>query len=145
MMVGPWDIPSEEYMEAASRLERGMDIKPDRIGHIDTEHKKAQFYGRTGGVYAVSLDGCDCADFQRRRLPCKHMIRLAVELGIDLGFPRFDPYAAAEFNVEEVIDQLSERWRAGQLTTEALTKCSAALRASASKSKRKRGRPRKNT
>lgn len=33
-------------------------------------------------VYDVSLLKCDCVDFQRRQLPCKHMYRLAMELGL---------------------------------------------------------------
>lgn len=32
--------------------------------------------------YDTSLSQCTCYDFQSRRLPCKHMYRLAVELGI---------------------------------------------------------------
>lgn len=32
--------------------------------------------------YDTSLSCCDCHDFQGRRLPCKHMYRLAAELGV---------------------------------------------------------------
>lgn len=32
--------------------------------------------------YDVSLEGCSCMDFSRRRSPCKHMYRLAHELGV---------------------------------------------------------------
>lgn len=35
--------------------------------------------------YQVSLVHCECRDFTVRRLPCKHMYRLAIELGV------FDP------------------------------------------------------
>ena len=39
---------------------------------------------RTGKIktYDVSLDGCTCVDFSRRHKPCKHMYRLATELGV---------------------------------------------------------------
>jgi len=33
-------------------------------------------------VYYTSLSNCDCEDFKRRNLPCKHMYKLACELGI---------------------------------------------------------------
>lgn len=33
-------------------------------------------------VYSVSLTECTCPDFQHRKLPCKHMYKLALELGI---------------------------------------------------------------
>jgi hypothetical protein len=32
--------------------------------------------------YDTTLTNCDCLDFQTRGLPCKHIYRLAVELGI---------------------------------------------------------------
>lgn len=32
--------------------------------------------------YSTTLSECNCYDFQNRHLPCKHMYRLAVELGI---------------------------------------------------------------
>lgn len=34
------------------------------------------------GVYHTTLEDCDCVDFHVRRQPCKHMYRLAVELGV---------------------------------------------------------------
>lgn len=32
--------------------------------------------------YFVSLENCSCVDFSRRKKPCKHMYRLAMDLGI---------------------------------------------------------------
>lgn len=46
---------------------------------------------RTGKIktYKVSLDGCTCMDFLRRHKPCKHMYRLAAELGVfPFGAPK---------------------------------------------------------
>lgn len=39
---------------------------------------------QTGKInkYDVSLTGCSCRDFQLRKKPCKHMYRLAHELGV---------------------------------------------------------------
>ena len=45
----------------------------------------AQFSGRHG-KYIATLENCQCGDFISRRLPCKHMYRLAYELErFDLG------------------------------------------------------------
>lgn len=33
------------------------------------------------GTYRVTLESCECSDFKRRQLPCKHIYRLAIELG----------------------------------------------------------------
>lgn len=42
--------------------------------------------------YETSLSSCTCFDFQERRKPCKHIYRLAVELGIIdiIKRPNFD-------------------------------------------------------
>lgn len=32
--------------------------------------------------YDTTLSNCDCMDFQERKLPCKHIYRLALELGV---------------------------------------------------------------
>lgn len=34
------------------------------------------------GTYETTLESCTCADFVRRKLPCKHVYRLAIELGV---------------------------------------------------------------
>ena len=48
---------------------------------IDLDLKRGQFKG-SSGYYKTTLDGCSCIDFSRRRHPCKHMYRLAAELGV---------------------------------------------------------------
>lgn len=34
-----------------------------------------------GNIYHATLKNCDCEDFKSRHLPCKHMYRLAMEMG----------------------------------------------------------------
>ena len=84
MTVGPWEIPDKELLETALRLERARSIRPENIGTIDANTKTAEIYGSDGMAYAVSLSDCECVDYERRCLPCKHMIRLALELGLSL-------------------------------------------------------------
>lgn len=43
-----------------------------------------------GNEYTVTLDSCTCPDFAYRKKPCKHMIRLAYELGVLFGCVNFD-------------------------------------------------------
>ena len=63
----------EEY-EQLQRQQRATELQLDSIDRD----------ARTGKIktYDVSLDGCTCVDFSRRHKPCKHMYRLAIELGI---------------------------------------------------------------
>lgn len=49
---------------------------------IDINAGAAEFIGSKGRNYYTSLDACQCRDFFVRQKPCKHMYRLAVELGL---------------------------------------------------------------
>ena len=61
----------------------------------------AEFKG-SGGVYQTSLNSCSCEDFRRRNLPCKHMYRLALELGLIPG--PFSSYLHGGYDWKQVID-----------------------------------------
>ncbi len=47
---------------------------------VSSETQSGEFSG-SSGVYHTTLEECSCVDFRRRKLPCKHMYRLAMELG----------------------------------------------------------------
>lgn len=49
---------------------------------IDREHETEVFYGSGKLPYQTSLATCTCNDFVKRKKPCKHVYRLAMELGI---------------------------------------------------------------
>ncbi len=51
---------------------------------ISKEEESGVFSG-SHGTYSTTLESCTCVDFSRRRLPCKHMYRLAMELGVYEG------------------------------------------------------------
>lgn len=66
--------------EQKERLLRGRSANYSPIS-IDKKKCAARIHGRHE-IYNVSLLQCDCMDFQKRKLPCKHMYRLAMELGL---------------------------------------------------------------
>lgn len=47
---------------------------------IDKNNLCGEFAGSS--KYKTTLENCTCIDFNRRKLPCKHMYRLAIELGV---------------------------------------------------------------
>jgi hypothetical protein len=49
---------------------------------INKKEKAGIFEGSCGSIYNASLESCTCTDFEQRKLPCKHIYRLAYELGI---------------------------------------------------------------
>lgn len=50
--------------------------------HVDKEQQTATFAGSGVTPYVTTLSSCTCIDFSRRKLPCKHIYRLAMELGL---------------------------------------------------------------
>lgn len=63
-----------EGYDQLQRQQRALDLKMTSVNRDK----------KTGTIkdYFVSLDKCTCVDFQKRRKPCKHIYRLAFELGI---------------------------------------------------------------
>lgn len=61
--------------------------------------------------YDTSLKACSCYDFQGRKLPCKHMYRLAAELGIIeiIKRPSFDKNALDEIKSSQDIDSTPDQ------------------------------------
>ena len=49
---------------------------------LDKESQMCSIKGSGKEAYIVHLESCTCGDFKIRRLPCKHMYRLAHELGV---------------------------------------------------------------
>lgn len=67
------------------RFQRSMNPeKMGRIVSIDKQRMRMQITGsyHPEQIYNVYLSHCDCNDFKERHLPCKHIYRLALELGI---------------------------------------------------------------
>ena len=69
--------------------------KPDQLGRqksamdkklapieIDETNKSCRIKGSGKEAYEVHLEKCSCIDYVRRIMPCKHMYRLAHELGV---------------------------------------------------------------
>lgn len=75
---GPWDT---SVHLAAGQLQRfGRAVYSDFSAQSFTRGV-AKVTGSKGNVYFTSLESCDCPDFEKRGLPCKHMYGLALSLG----------------------------------------------------------------
>lgn len=77
---GPWpEHPADADEE--KRLASAQQSKTTPTS-IDREHETGVFYGSGKDPYQTTLASCTCNDFVRRKKPCKHVFRLAMELGI---------------------------------------------------------------
>ncbi len=92
MTFGKWPENVHATAEQQKRLESAKSSKTTPA-HIDKENEKGIFPGRGSTDYHTTLESCTCVDFARRKLPCKHIYRLAIELGrlkesVDIGTNR---------------------------------------------------------
>lgn len=82
----------------------GKDLTP-LPGTLDEENGSAEFAGRHGN-YTTTLDGCPCGSNPK---PCKHMYRLAMELGIMSADLSSSPTEAENRYAANESDQVSLR------------------------------------
>lgn len=71
--------------EQSARFQRACsDETIGKVLSVDKKKLRAKIKSsyKPDTVYSVSLTECTCPDFQQRKFPCKHMYRLALELGI---------------------------------------------------------------
>lgn len=63
---------------------KSANLKENTPLSIDSAAQSGTFVGSNGESYHTELDNCTCADFSIRgaSYPCKHMYRLAMELGL---------------------------------------------------------------
>ncbi len=75
-----WSAETHETEYAQKRIKSAKSAKMTPI-KIDTEDLYGYFQG-SHGRYETFLDNCPCGDFIQNRVPCKHIYRLAIELGL---------------------------------------------------------------
>lgn len=77
------------------------------------ENEETAVFSSTSDMpyYNTSLMECTCYDFQERKLPCKHMYRLASELGIVeiIKRPSFDKTSLAAIKNSDDIDSTPDQ------------------------------------
>lgn len=81
MNFGIWDDSVQMHPEQVKRFERALTSKLIPIS-VDVSNKTGVFNGSHSKPYNTTLENCTCSDFIRRQLPCKHIYRLAIELGL---------------------------------------------------------------
>lgn len=70
-------VPSASLHDDPEQVKRQKSALRLDVQAIDTTTQTGKI-----NKYDVSLTGCSCRDFQLRKKPCKHMYRLAHELGV---------------------------------------------------------------
>lgn len=76
------DIHNEPDQLKRQKSAMSSKCTPTEIDHIN---QTGIFKGSGKNPYTTTLNSCTCRDYFVRRLPCKHMYRLAMELGLFEG------------------------------------------------------------
>lgn len=82
-----WDDAIHADPDQVKRRLNGEKISPQAVS-VDADGRCALIAGSEPEPYRVTLTGCSCFDFAGRGLPCKHMYRLADELGLSDPWPK---------------------------------------------------------
>ncbi|CUQ03091.1 SWIM zinc finger family protein [Anaerotruncus colihominis] len=79
-----WELAHDSKTQF-KRMERAAQ-NDCTIKQLDKLNRYALFSGKQGKPYRTTLISCTCPDFKERKLPCKHMYKLAQSLElIDLA------------------------------------------------------------
>lgn len=124
-----WPASIHNAADQKKRIESAKSSKttPDSI---DKEEKSGVFAGSGKKPYMTTLDSCTCGDFFHRQLPCKHMYRLAIELGllnepVEVGVNK-NILDRQQFTLEDVVAELENMTEIAQLKLEEIIKWSYA-------------------
>lgn len=78
---GPWTEQDHQGKKQESAISKAQLSKTTPIS-VDSTAQTAIFWGSGKEPYQTSLSVCTCSEFVRFKVPCKHIYRLAMELGI---------------------------------------------------------------
>ena len=80
MTFGNWPETLHADKDQEKRIASAKSAKTTPYS-IDKENETGVFSGSGASMYNTTLNTCTCGDFIHRKLPCKHMYRLAIEIG----------------------------------------------------------------
>ena len=114
-----WDAEIHQAPDQRKRIASAKSSKTTPSS-VDKERMSAVFPGSGKKPYFTTLDSCSCGDFLRRQLPCKHIYRLAIELGVlneaaEQGVNK-NTLDAMQFSLKEAVGELENLSEESQLT-----------------------------
>lgn len=125
------DISHRDYL-TSTRVFQDIRTTPDlsRLCSSMTQDIKilslfnitAKVKGESRQSYDTSLEECSCDDYKNRKSPCKHMYRLAVEVGALLSKDCIDLESSLQKKIEEFIEKEADAKKATARTKQQLKK-----------------------
>lgn len=127
MNFGNWEDSIHNDYDQIKRIAYIQKIKVNDVNVVPSE-EAAKITG-TDNIYDVTLNSCTCYDFATRKLPCKHIYRLAFELGFLDDLPKTDRKSTKAFNdnIQSEIERYKEYYLNGAISIEKFNKIANAL------------------
>lgn len=124
-----WAVSLHDSPGPIKRIAAAKKISAKKVS-VDAENGSASVDGSASIPYIVTLESCTCPDFIINKGPCKHMYRLAFELGVQPEPPKIDPKAAAAFDadVDAEIQRYFAAYKNGAISGEKFGKIADALK-----------------
>ena len=129
MTFGNWDASIHSKIDQIKRINTAKQIKNKNIVSIDAQRQTAKISGSSGELYEVTLNHCTCFDFNAQRGPCKHIYKLAAELGLLPPLPMFNAEKAETFKQSSPaeVDRFKQQYLAGDISADKFIKIVNAL------------------
>lgn len=117
MTFGNWDEALHRELEQINKRENALKVV---LKDVNPDAGTALVDGSGKEPYEVSLENCTCISFIQKNRPCKHMYRLATELGLIEEPPKKNREAAKAFkeSLPSEIKRFEELYFSGAITAE---------------------------
>lgn len=132
MSFGNWPDEIHKEIDQLKRIANAKKINKKKVLEIDKEAQTASIVGSSGEIYSVTLDNCNCVDFAHSKgKPCKHIYRLAMELGLLPEPPALNPEKVKAFadSIPAEIERFTQLYNDGAITSDKYIKIVTALTA----------------
>lgn len=124
-----WDESVHSELDQISKIARAGQIK-EKDFVMGSDGQSATITG-SSGTYEVTLDECTCSSFVKvhGNRPCKHMYKLAMELGLFEGPPAKDKKATEAFNatIPDEVERFRKLYNSGAISAEKFVAVAKAL------------------
>lgn len=126
MNFGNWEASIHDEAEQIKRICSGQKLPASKV-QVQKDTQSALFQGSSDEPYETTLDNCTCMDASIRRLPCKHMYRLALELGFLNDLPVLNKEAMVTFDSDNEAKRFFDFYKSGAISGEKYAKIYDAL------------------
>lgn len=121
-----WETSVHNNVDQIKRIASAKSLSASKIV-LDQLNSCASIVGSSDEPYTVTLDSCNCFDFASRQLPCKHIYRLALELGYLDGLPTLNKKLSKTFDTYAEISRFYDAYQSGIISIEKFVKIATAI------------------